>query len=246
MKTKGAASILACAFFLVLVQLLAAFVGSYVGAVGGLLLPFLSLGLLRFFQTELPEVWAAVILPTGSSVLGTATAFFSQSSPTRIIWLGPLLACAASLGIAGVQRIDSRRCGLCNRRLGSGITFTCPRCELVVCDSCWVFERTRCQLCEQNHVPIFSPDGRWWDQQLGPRTPHGRCQLCMRPAEEADLRACRHCGRPQCRECWDAANGQCSRCQWTLEDLPESLKAFVIEPANGAHPPARGVKETHV
>ncbi len=243
MKTKGLASILACSFFLVLVQLLAAFINSYVGAVCGLVLPFLALGLLWFFQIELQQIWAAIVLPTAASVIGIALAFFSQANATQILWLAPLLACAASAAIVGVQRLQSRRCGLCNRRLGSGVTFACPRCELLVCDSCWVFERTRCQLCEQNHVPIFTPDGRWWDKQLGPRTPHGRCQLCMRPAEEADLRACRHCGRPQCRDCWDANNGQCSRCQWTMEDLPETLKAYVITataPAKDARVRARG------
>ncbi len=228
MKPKGLTAILASGFFLVLVQLLAAFISSTAGVIGGLLLPFLSWGLLRFFQVELQQTWATIVLPTATSVVGTATAYFSQATPTSLIWFGPLLACGVSVAIMGVQRLHSRRCGLCNRRLGRGIAFTCPRCELVVCDSCWVFERTRCQLCEQNHVPIFSVEGRWWDRQLGPRTPHGRCQLCMRPADETDLRPCRQCGRPQCRECWDAANGQCSRCQWTIEDLPQSLKAYAI------------------
>jgi hypothetical protein len=242
MKTKGLPSILACSFFLALVQLLAAFFGPYVGTTCGLLLPFLALGMLRFFQVELQQVWAAIILPTAASAVGISVVFFSQANPASILWLAPLLACAVAAAIVGVQRLQSRRCGLCNRRLGRGVTFICPRCELVVCDSCWVFERTRCQLCEQNHVPIFSPDGRWWDRELGPRTPHGRCQLCMRPAEEADLRACRHCGRPQCRECWDTANGQCSRCQWTIEDLPEALQVYTVgSPPSGreARVPAR-------
>ena len=242
MKIRALASILACCFFLVLLQLLAAFIGPIVGTISGAALALISLGMLKFFQVEVEQIWLAVVIPTGSSIVGVALVFFSQTGVEPLLWLAPLLACAVALGIVGIQRMNSKRCGLCNNRLGGGVTFNCPRCQLLVCDSCWVFERTRCQLCEQNKVPIFAPDGRWWDKQLGPRTAHGRCQLCMTSAEEADLRPCRHCGRPQCRDCWDAANGQCSRCQWTIEDLPEALQAYTVgaaTPAKDAHVPAR-------
>lgn len=228
MKTRTVASILAGCFFLVLVQLLAAFIRPVVGMVCGAVLPVFFVLLLRFFQVEIEPAWLDVVIPTASSLLGVALGFFSRAEPAPLLFLAPLLACAISIAMVGIRRMRSRRCGLCNRRLGSGVSFACPRCQLLVCDSCWVFERTRCRLCEQNRVPIFTPDGRWWDQQLGPRTAQGRCQLCMTPAGEADLRACRNCGRPQCRECWDAANGQCSRCQWTMEDLPEALRAYMI------------------
>jgi len=40
------------------------------------------------------------------------------------------------------------------------------------------FERTRCQLCEQNKVPIFTPDGRWW-------TSNSAHALCMAAASYA-------------------------------------------------------------
>jgi hypothetical protein len=238
MKTRALASILACCFFLVLLQLLAAFIGPWVGMVAGAVLALASLGVLKFFQIEVEQIWLAVVVPVGSSIVGIALVFFGQSGVAPSLWLAPLLAGAVALAIAGIQRMQSRRCSLCNRRLGSGVTFNCPRCHLLVCDSCWVFERTRCQLCEQNKVPIFPPDGRWWDKQLGPRTAHGRCQLCMTPAEQTDLRPCRNCGRPQCRECWDTANGQCGRCQWTMEDLPEALRAYTV----GSSTPERATR----
>jgi hypothetical protein len=56
----------------------------------------------------------------------------------------------------------------------------------------------------------------------------GRCQICMATPDKADLRCCGHCGRPQCRDCWDQANGQCSRCHWTIPDLPENLRPYML------------------
>lgn len=229
MKTRTIASILACSFLLVLLQLVALLIQPIAGVVCGAVVAILSLLLLKFFQIELPQGWARILIPTGSSALAVAIVFFGKPGEEVYLWFAPLLALVFSgLLIAG-QHIGSGRCGLCGRRLRGKLVFVCPRCELAVCDhTCWVFEASRCKLCEQNHVSIFTADARWWDRQLGPRVQHGRCQLCQSPAEEVDLRPCRKCGRAQCRDCWDSANGQCSRCQWTVDDLPDSLRPYVL------------------
>lgn len=234
MKTRIVSSLLACSFILVLLQLISLLVRPLVGVVSGIFVAIVCTLLLHFFQLELRWEWTAA-LATGASLLAVSIIFLSQASPPPYIWLSCILALVTSLAIVGVRRLRSRRCALCNRRLGRELAFGCPRCELLVCDHCWVFESSRCQLCEQNKVTIFPLDGRWWDRQFGPRIEHGRCQLCLTPAREIDLRACRKCGRPQCRACWDAANGQCSRCRWTVEELPESLRPYVLPgPGNEA------------
>lgn len=241
MKTRTMSSLLACSFLLVVLQLVAFLIGPLVGVICGAVLAILSLLLLRFFQVEIQQEWANILLPVAASLLAVAILFFATSGQPPYIWLACVLALAVALAGAAVRHIGSKRCGLCNRRLRGRVAFACPRCGLIVCDhSCWVFEASRCRLCEQNRVPIFSPDTRWWDRQLGPRTEHGRCQLCQSPPQTADLRPCRKCGRPQCRECWDAANGQCSRCGWTIEDLPESLRPYILTHAGEPHVSARG------
>ena len=229
MSRRTIASLLACSFVLLLLQLLALLVGPVSGLVAAVGLAPVSMLLLRFFQTELRPEWIAVVLPASCGLVAVVIFFLSEPGQPPYLWFAPLLTLAGSWATSGIDRRRSRRCGLCNRRLGRGLSFTCPRCGLLVCDhSCWVFESSRCQLCEQNKVPIFPPDGRWWDRQFGPRTEHGRCQLCLTPAADADLRACRKCGRAQCRDCWDAVNGQCSRCKWTVEELPEVLRQYML------------------
>lgn len=233
MKTRTIASLLACGFLLILLQLVGLLVGPVVGLICGAAVAALAAGLLKFFQIDLEQVWAALLLPTATSAVAVAIVYFARGDQPAYVWFACLLALAVAAAIVGAQRSGSKRCGLCNRRLGGRLAFACPRCGLTVCDhSCWMFEASRCRLCEQNHVPIFSPDARWWDRQLGPRTDYGRCQLCQVSAQDGDLRACRKCGRPQCRDCWDSANGQCSRCQWTIEDLPESLRPYVLTAAS--------------
>jgi hypothetical protein len=233
MKTRTIAAILACSFLLVLLQLVILLVHPIAGVVCGAVLAFLSLLLLKFFQIELPQQWARVLVPTGSSTLAVAIVFFAKPGQEVYLWFAPLLALLVSGIIVAAQHFGSRRCGLCGRRLRGRVAFPCPRCGMTVCDhTCWAFESSRCKLCEQNRVPIFTPDGRWWDRQLGPKMQHGRCQLCQTPASDTDLRACRKCGRPQCRDCWDAANGQCSRCQWTIEDLPDTLRPYILTTSN--------------
>lgn len=148
---------------------------------------------------------------------------------------GPAAAAGTALLLDVMRLHGASRCALCARRLARQPAFDCPRCGMLVCDrSCWVFEHLRCRLCLQNEVPVFTPDARWWDRQLGPRFHDGQCQLCMTDGAEADLRTCRRCGRPQCRHCWDMNNGECSRCQWTVEELPPALAAYTGPPPAGS------------
>ena len=215
--TLGAAVVLGA-----LAQFFAATAGLWPGLATALLLPPVMIGLARFFEIE-PAMWA----PSLASLLGVTLAFAAERRDT-VLWTFPLLALALMAGWTWLRRRHAHRCELCNGRLAGGISFTCPRCALLVCEArCWNFERLRCRLCVQNRVPALPGDGRWWDQNLGAQARHGRCQLCQAGADEADLRNCPQCGRPQCRECWDDANGACSRCGWVLPALPEALKQFV-------------------
>lgn len=240
MNTRTITSLVASIFLLILLQLVSLLVQPIAGVVCGAVLAILAMLLVSFFQIELPQVWARLLLPTGSSFLAVLVVFLAKPGEEVYIWLAPILALALSGALVAVQHLRSKRCGLCGRRLRGRVAFPCPRCGLTVCDhTCWVFENSRCRLCEQNRVPIFTPDGRWWDRQLGPRMQVGRCQLCQTPAQETDLRPCRKCGRPQCRDCWDAANGQCSRCHWTIEDLPESLRPYILTAASEERAPVR-------
>jgi hypothetical protein len=162
----------------------------------------------------------------------TATLLAALGVLASIRGISTLLWCMAIalFGITSITavviKITRRRCTLCHRRLvPHAITFNCPRCGLEVCDEfCWSFDHRRCRMCEENHVPVLPAQSQWWDRQLGPRVLHGRCQICMASPEQADLRSCGHCHRPQCRDCWDQTNGECSRCGWIMPDLPQSLK----------------------
>jgi hypothetical protein len=233
MNTRTITSLAASCFLLTLLQFIVLLVQPIAGVICGAALAIIAMLLVKFFQMELPKIWAGLLVPTGSSLCAVLIIFLAKPDEPVYTWFAPVLALVVSGVLAAIQHFGSQRCGLCGRRLRGRVAFPCPRCGLTVCDhSCWVFESSRCRLCEQNHVPIFTPDGRWWDRQLGPRAAQGRCQLCQTPAQETDLRACRKCGRPQCRECWDSANGQCSRCQWTIEDLPDSLRPYILGAAN--------------
>jgi len=186
--------------------------------------------LLRFFEVDLPHTWARMLLLAGSRALGVAGGS-AGGNHDLFIWWAP--ACAAAVaGFGSLISLRMRnRCHLCNRWLRrSVVSFECPRCGFLVCEECWEFDHLRCRLCEQNHVPAFSPDARWWDQHLGARVNFGRCQICLTTSDRTDLRSCGRCGRPQCRDCWDNANGQCSRCNWVVDDLPETLRPYMPNP----------------
>jgi hypothetical protein len=171
-------------------------------------------------------------LPLSLAVVSLfALGMLAVTRPIGAILCGlPLILFAIVWGTSVVSEMTKRRCSLCHRRLGPrAITFDCPRCGLEVCDeSCWNFEHRRCRMCEENRVPILPAQSQWWDRHLGPRVQNGRCQLCMASSEQADLRTCGHCRRPQCRDCWDQANGECTRCGWTMPDLPKSLEAVAV------------------
>ncbi len=180
------------------------------------------------FAMLLRPLWALPVL------LGLLAAFASLLvnagiHPAPLQWFSAPLTLLASAATVFVQNLNGKRCGLCNRRIGRAeVTFTCPRCALVVCDdSCWSYEFRRCAMCLENRVPALPMQRSWWDRLLGPQSAQGRCQICMASAESADLRACGKCRRAQCRDCWDYNNGECSRCGWVIPDLPATLRMVV-------------------
>ncbi len=162
--------------------------------------------------------------------------------PSFATWFSPLLTAGASGATLFVLLRSRARCNLCNRRLGTqAVVFRCPRCSMKVCDeTCWRFEHRRCRLCLEQRVPVLPPGESWWTRVTGPRSRHGRCQICLGSAEQLDLRACPHCRRTQCRDCWDFNNGECARCAGVLPELPASLTMAVAQVSGGgAEPLAR-------
>jgi hypothetical protein len=239
MKARTIVALATPAIGLAFLQLMACLWTPAAGVACGALLPLLFLGILRFFEIEAEQPWLRIGLPAISSAAGVLVVFAGSAGTPPYLWFAPLLAALVAAAVVMLERQRSSVCGLCNRRIGRGVAFACPRCGLLVCErQCWDFEHCRCRLCEQNRVPILPPDGRWWDRHLGARAPYGRCQICMATAADADLRPCGRCGRPQCRSCWDYANGQCSRCRWLAEDLPPQLREYMAPAA--ADPSAIG------
>lgn len=230
MSARSIAVLTATAFLLWLLVFFACMAGPAVALAAAAAAGLLSVFLLRAFEAELPNPWLAVAPPLAAAVLGVTVWSLARPQLDRLYWLAPGLALAVTAAIVWWQNRDARRCGLCNCRLAGQISFVCPRCQLEVCETrCWDFEKIRCRLCVQNAVPLFPPTRQWWDRNVGPGVTAGRCQLCQAGAEEAELRACPRCGRPQCIECWDDSNGLCARCGWRVQALPESLKTFLVD-----------------
>lgn len=234
MNSRSVAVLAAGTFLMGVVQFFASMAGAGVALAAAALLPLVNLGLMKMFEAELPNPWIAVAPPFVAGAVGVGLWAVAKPGMDPLYWLGPVVAAAVAAGIVYWQSRDERRCALCSSRLGSTIAFPCPRCGMLVCEAkCWDFERVRCQLCVQNAVPLFPPKKQWWDQNVGLTTKQGKCQRCQVGPEEAELRTCPKCGRPQCLECWDDANGVCTRCQWRVAALPEALKAYL--PAGGAN-----------
>ncbi|MGA2136814.1 MAG: hypothetical protein ABSH50_31370 [Bryobacteraceae bacterium] len=227
MKSRSPVVFIAPCFALALIQLVGALTSPVLGALCGLAVGGLALLLERWLEMRLNSWPLLVLIASGSSLVGILLPFAASPSHPWLLFLAPVLAAGTAALAAFQHRQSAPLCEICKRRMGDS-SFTCPRCGMLVCDrGCWVFEGCRCRRCEEHRVPILSTDPRWWEAQLGPRFRQGKCQLCQTAAEKTDLRACRRCGRPYCRKCWDSANGQCSHCAWTIRDLPKRLEAFV-------------------
>jgi hypothetical protein len=226
MNLRTVTSVTTCGFLMTLVQFAASLFAAPVACVVAAGVGVASSDIFRLLDLE-PGVWVPWATATLASLIGVLPRWVVRDNAA--LALAPLAAFAGAGLRVALRRASSRRCGLCSRRLDRTVYFTCPRCGLTVCDQdCWDFDHCRCRLCEQNKVPILTPDGRWWDKHLGPRVTYGRCHLCLTGSKEADLRACPKCGRSQCRSCWDSANGQCARCRWVLTDLPPQLRPYVV------------------
>lgn len=227
MTARAGATLAAAIFVMTLIEFFGALGGVWIALALALVLPWIALLLVKFFEVEVSATWLiATVVLAGFLAIGLATLTATTTDP--LIWAAPIIAGLETAFILWLRGRSSNRCGLCNHGIAGEVAFACPRCGLNVCEQrCWDFEKLRCRLCVQNRVPAFPPDGRWWDHRFGAATPHGRCQLCQATAQAGELRNCPNCGRPQCRDCWDDANGTCSRCKWRVADLPESLKAYM-------------------
>lgn len=174
-------------------------------------------------QPFLPPVLLAAAVLLSSTVLELGL------RPDFAAWFAFVFAALGS-GLAVWLTLRNRtRCNLCNRRLASqALTFRCPRCSQQVCEeTCWNFEHRRCSLCLEQRVPILPIETNWWTRTTGPRATQGRCQVCLTPAADTDLRTCPKCRRQECRDCWDFGNGECGRCGAALPDLPAALGNIV-------------------
>ena len=231
MSSRNVVLSLSILFVLALVQLLTALASPWVAIAGGVAAGLLAPSLSRFFEVEWDSPWIAVALALAASAVGVLIAALAwRDERSLYLAFAPPAALLAAAAVQLVQ-VGGKRCALCERRL-SGVSLACPRCGMVVGEQCcWIHERLRCRLCEQNSVPAFPVDKRWWDQNFGPRLTRGQCQITLEQAEDVDLRACRRCQRPQSTLAWDLNNGQCARCGWVVEDLPERLVPYLTDQA---------------
>jgi hypothetical protein len=209
---------------------------QFVCGIGGALLALpaaLVLGVgatLLWFHFDLPasRPWLPPLL-LAAVVLLASVVLELGFKPDSAEWLA-FVAAGLGSGVAVMLRLRNRaRCNLCNCRLASqALRFRCPRCSQQVCEeTCWNFEHRRCALCLEQRVPVLPMESAWWTRVAGPRAVQGRCQVCQAAADQADLRACPRCRRPQCRDCWDFRNGECARCGAALPELPASLGEIV-------------------
>ena len=214
---------------LVTLQFAASFGGWGLALSIGLLLGLASVPVGTRVHVSSARWWPLPLAVLLASLAGVLVSLLLPETPVLVLG-APLAAALGSLLARLLQQRGNRRCGLCHHRIGTGeVVFGCPRCQLSVCDrTCWDFEHRRCRLCSENHVPLLPQGEQWWDRTFGPRASFGRCRICFASFEERDLRNCGRCGRPQCRNDWDDANGECLRCGWVCPDLPDSLRSIAV------------------
>ncbi len=208
----------------------ACLLGAPVALVAALLLSVAVTLLWVHFELSEGKLWLPPLVVTLTSLCAVLVVEFSLRRGFAV-WFCPLLALIGSAVTTAVLQRSRARCNLCNRRLATqALVFHCPRCSQEVCEeTCWSFEHRRCQLCLEQRVPVLPSAEGWWARTTGPRSRHGRCQICLGSPEQVDLRACPHCRRVQCRDCWDFNNGECSRCATPLPELPASLTMTVAK-----------------
>jgi hypothetical protein len=196
---------------------------------GGLLCGLLVLAGMRVFALETEHLYLPPLAAAAASLLGLGFGIIGSGiSYPHGAWAAPLFAALPPGILMLTIGLRGARCQLCHSRLRGLLFFSCPRCHLVACENCWQFERGRCTLCETNQVLLFPLDSAWWQEHFGLQARGGRCTLCLRTADwNVAQWACRGCGRSQCRACWDDNNGQCSRCGWTIPDLPAQVSEFI-------------------
>jgi hypothetical protein len=197
---------------------------------GGVLAGGIVLAGERLLSLEVEPAYLSPLVSAAASLLGLG--FGEAGSGLHLvpeIWIAPLLALAVPGSPALIAALRAKKCQLCHASLRRLLSFQCPRCHLLACENCWQFERGRCRLCEANQIPLFPSDFRWWQERFGSPVQGGRCALCLRTADwKAAHWSCAGCGHSQCSTCWDDNNGQCSRCGWTLPDLPADVSEYVL------------------
>ncbi|HLH04797.1 MAG TPA: hypothetical protein VKX25_18670 [Bryobacteraceae bacterium] len=229
MNKNAIATIVAVSCLEIILQLIALLLGLPAAIICGALLPPLSQFVFGLIDIQFRAWWPLLLQSAGASLGGVLLGWATLGLRWPLLF-APLAACVSAGVLLFMRRWQAEQCALCKHRLIGEIAFECPRCGLRVCErQCWNFMGCRCRMCEEHRVPIFTEDSRWWDRNFGARSSFGKCQLCQESAANADLRLCGNCGRPQCRDCWDSQNGICSRCQWTVPELPERLRDFLLE-----------------
>jgi hypothetical protein len=196
---------------------------------GGFLCGVLIVAGMRLLAPDGENLWLPALVAAAASVAGLIPGIAGPGvAPSHVAWAAPLLAALLPGGLALRAALRGRKCQLCGTPLRRLLSFSCPRCHLTACENCWQFERNRCRLCEANQVALFPLDVSWWQERFGTQVHGGRCALCLSAADGKVAQwACAGCGHSQCRLCWDDNNGQCSRCAWTVPDLPEEIGAYL-------------------
>ena len=168
---------------------------------GGALAGIVIATLIRFLQYGIhPLNWAAI-----------PVALFTSAAA---IWLRP--------------KAHSEVCFQHRVRLTT--VFECPRCRQKFCgkSDCWNSRGVRCQRCQQNEVPVFDlRNDHWWTKRFGKRVTSGSCMKCLSTAANTQVHECGQCHWQMCRRCWDLDNGQCRKCGWMPEGLPEPLRVLI-------------------
>jgi hypothetical protein len=201
-----------------------------------LLSPIVGILGFLFFRLIDPEErgrtgYLRVLTATGlGSVFGAAFGTLLGISHTLAWdWAGVAVTVISASAMYSLRaRSGTEPCVLCKAPV-AGAGFHCPRCHDWVCarPTCWNAKHSRCARCHEREIVIFPIHEKWWDYQLGRKVMKGECTSCYKEANETDLRECGQCHWPMCRRCWDYHNGTCTRCHWTIADIPPALAPFI-------------------